>query len=106
MDIEIKIDELQKIVSKYDIESFAGFFAFFIKRHPDPATQVDLNKFESKLKDFLYLIALNAFSEKRGTEKFEFPYKELGTFADKINEIKGYNNPKKINEHNQESIIH
>ena len=31
MDIENKIDELQKLVSQYDTESFAGFF-FFIKK--------------------------------------------------------------------------
>lgn len=106
MDIENKIDELQELVSQYDTESFAGFFAFFIKRHPGPAAQMDLNKFESKLKDFLYLIALNAFSEKQGTEKFEFPGSELGRLADKLNEIKDFNNPKKISDYTKESVIH
>lgn len=106
MGIEKKIDELQKLVSQYDAESFAGFFAFFIKKHPDPAAEIDLNKFKSKLKDFLYLIALNTFSEKRGTEKFEFPQNELGVLADKLNEIKRYNDPKKINGYTKESVIH
>lgn len=106
MDLEKKIDELQEIVSKYDTESFAGFFAFFIKRHPDPAAQIDLNKFESKLKDFLYIIALNAFSEKKGDEKFEFPHNELRIIADKLNEIKDYNKPKKFNDYTKESVIH
>ena len=106
MDIEQKIDELQKLVSQYDTESFAGFFAFFIKRQPDHSAQIDLNKFESKLKDFLYLIALNAFSQQKGNEKFEFPYKDLPILADKLNEIKGYNNPIKFNKHTRESVIH
>lgn len=106
MNIENKINELQELVSQYDTESFAGFFAFFIKRHPDPAAQIDLNKFESKLKDFLYLIGLNAFSEKRGNEKFEFPQNILGILADKLNDIKGFNNPKKVNDYTKESVIH
>jgi len=106
IDIENRIDELQELVSKYDTESFAGFFAFLIKRHPDPAAQTDLNKFESKLKDFLYLIGLNAFSNKRGTEKFEFPQNNLRELADKLNDIKGYNNPKKISDYTKEFIIH
>ncbi|ROI03258.1 hypothetical protein EGI16_11885 [Chryseobacterium sp. G0240] len=106
MDLEKKIDELQEIVSKYDTESFAGFFAFFIKRHPDPAAQIDLNKFESKLKDFLYLIALNAFSKKKGTKKFELHNNELGIIADRLNKIKDYNNPEKLNDYTRESVIH
>ncbi|MBX9889181.1 MAG: hypothetical protein K2Y30_14735 [Flavobacteriaceae bacterium] len=106
MDIENKINKLQELVSKYDTESFAGFFAFFMKNHPDPAAEIDLNKFKSKLKDFLYLIALNAFSEKRGTEKFEFSQIELGILADKLNDIKGYNNTKKISDYTKESGIH
>ncbi|SIT97594.1 hypothetical protein SAMN05660493_02316 [Epilithonimonas bovis DSM 19482] len=106
MNIENKIDELQELVSQYDTESFAGFFAFFIKRHPDPAAQIDLNKFESKLKDFLYLIGLNAFSDKRGNEKFEFPQNNLGILVDKLNDIKGFNNPKKVNDYTKESVIH
>ncbi len=104
MNIEQKIDELQEFVSRYDTESFAGFFAFFIKRQPDPA-QIELNKFESRLKDFLYLIALNAFSPKQGTNKFEFSRYELGILADKLNEIKGLNNLKK-NVYTQESVVH
>ncbi|AQW92881.1 MULTISPECIES: hypothetical protein [Elizabethkingia] len=106
MDLENRIDALQKLVSKYDVESFAGFFAFFIKRHPDPALQIDLNKFESKLKDFLYLISLNAFSSHKGNKKFEIPYEDLGTMADRLNEIKNLNNPDKINEYTRESAIH
>ena len=83
---EDKIDELQDLVSKYETESFVGFFAFFIQRHPDPAEQIELNKFGSKLKDFLYLIALNAFSSKKGTIKFDFLSDDLGVMADKLNE--------------------
>ncbi|EOZ96482.1 TonB-dependent receptor [Indibacter alkaliphilus LW1] len=106
MDIEQKIDELQQLVSNYDIESFAGQLAYFIKNRPDPFAEIDLNKFESKLKDFLYLIALNVFSEKRGTEKFEIPFDGLGIVANKLNEIKGFNRVEKVVDYTTESIIH
>jgi hypothetical protein len=106
MNIEEKIDELQKLVSKYDTESFAGFFAFFIKRRPDAATDIDLNKFESKLKDFLYLIALNVFSDQKGILKFEFPNDDLGIFADKLNDLKGFTKSREVIGHTLESIIH
>lgn len=106
MDIEKKIDELQQLVSNYDTESFAGFFAYFIKKRPDPFAEIDLNKFESKLKDFLYLIALNAFSEKKGAEKFRIPFDGLGLLANKLNEIKDFNRVKKMSDYTTESVIH
>lgn len=106
MDIEQKIDELQELVSQYDTESFAGFFAFFIKRNIDPAADIELNKFGSKLKDFLYLIALNAFSNKKGTKKLEFPEDELELMADKLNEIKNFIYPQNLTEYSKESAIH
>lgn len=106
MKIEQKINELQELVSQYDTESFAGYFAFFIKKNLDPAADIDLNKFGSKLKDFLYLIALNAFSDKKGTEKFEFPENELAILADKLNEIKNFIYPQNLTEYSKESAIH
>jgi len=106
MDIEKKIDELQEIVSKYDTESFAGFFSFFMKRHPDPAADIDLNKFGSKLKDFLYLIGLNVFSNQKGSEKLKFSNRDIGRLADKLNQIKDFYYPKKISDYNHESILH
>lgn len=105
MDLEKKISELQKLVSKYDTESFAGFFAYFIRTKPDSYENIDLNKFDSKLKDFLYLIALNCFSAKRGTEKFEYSTTELGLIADKVNEIKRFNYVKNHNSYNREFVI-
>lgn len=71
MDIEHKIDELQNLVSKYDTESFAGSLAF-IKRNIDPAADIEINRFGSKLKDFLYLISLNAFSDKKERKSLSF----------------------------------
>jgi len=106
MDIEKEIDELQQLVSNYDTESFAGFFAYFIKKRPDPFAEIDLNKFESKLKDFLYLIALNAFSEKKCAERFQIPFDGLGLLADKLNEIKDFNRVKKATDYTTESVIH
>lgn len=106
MDIEIKIDELQDLVSEYDIESFAGSLAFFIKKNIDQAANVELNRFRSKLKDFLYLIGLNAFSRKKGSEKFEFPFEKLSLIADKLDEIKGFIYPKNLTDYTKESVIH
>lgn len=102
----MKIDELQLLVSNYDTESFAGFFAYFIKKRPDPFAEIDLNKFKSKLKDFLYLIALNVFSEKSGTEKFQIPFDGLGLLADKLNEIKDFKRVGKLVDYTIESVIH
>ncbi len=106
MDIERKIDELQGLVSKYDTESFAGFFAYFIKNRPSPVARIDLNKFDSKLKDFLYLISLNAFSDKVGTNKLRISTNELGIMADKLNEIKRFNYPNNFTDYTKESAIH
>jgi len=103
---ESKIDELQELVSKYDTESFAGFFAFFIKKKINPDVDTDINKFGSKLKDFLYLIALNVFSSKKGTEKFEFPAHDLSLMADKLNQIKYFDYPQNSNEHSDNTVIH
>ncbi len=105
MNIERNIDDLQKLVSKYDTESFAGFFAYFIKHRPDPFAEIDLNKFESKLRDFLYLIGLNAFSEKKGNEKFDHSNGELGIISEKLNEIKGFNRIKTYTDYTKESVI-
>ena len=106
MDIEKKIDDLQALVSKYDTQSFTGFFAYFIRKQPDPLTEIDLNKFDSKLKDFLYLIALNAFSEKKGDEKFEPLTEELGKLADKPNEIKDFHRGNSFDNYTKESAVH
>lgn len=106
MDIEKKIDELQALVSKYDTESFAGSFAYFIKNRPDSFTDIDLNKFDSKLKDFLYLIGLNVFSGRRGMDRFEYTNKELGLLADKLNEIKDFHRGSNFSHYTNESLIH
>lgn len=106
MDIEKKIEELQELVSKYDVESLAGSFAYFIKKQPDPFAEIDLNKFESKLKDFLYLISLNAFSGKRGNEKFQIPFDDLGLLAIRLKEIKDFYKVEKWIDYTTESVIH
>ncbi|WP_286444134.1 MULTISPECIES: hypothetical protein [unclassified Myroides] len=106
IDIESKIDELQELVSQYDTESFAGSLAFFIKKNIDPAADIEINRFGSKLKDFLYLISLNAFSDKKGMEKFEFPFDNLHLIADKLDEIKKIIYPQDLNNYTKESVIH
>lgn len=106
MNIEREIDELQALVSKYDTESFAGFFAYFIRKRLDAAVDIDLNKFDSKLKDFLYLIGLNVFSEKKGIEKFDYTNGDLGLLADKLDVIKNFSRAKKYSFYTKESMIH
>lgn len=106
MELENKIDELQKLVSQYDTESFAGSLAFFIKKNIDPAADIEINRFGSKLKDFLYLISLNVFSDKKGKEKFEFPFDNLHLIADKLDEIKKNIYPQDLNNYTKESVIH
>lgn len=83
-----KVDNLRLLVNQYSAESFAGFFAYFIRRRPSDKDNIDLNKFDSKLKDFLYLIGLNVFSGKQGTEKFELDTRVISSLADKLNSIK------------------
>ncbi len=106
MDIETKIDELQELVSKYDTESFAGFFAYFLKNRPDPSEGSSLNKFESKLKDFLYLITLNVFSKNKANEEFYPSEHLLERLANKLNEIKKFNRVKEIKDYNEATVIH
>jgi len=106
MIIEEKIESLQNLVSKYDIKSFAGFFAFFIGKGGHENSEVSINKFKSRLKDFLYLIALNAFTEKRGNKKFEFSDEIIGVLANKVNEIKEHYKPNEFSTYNRESVIH
>lgn len=106
IDIEHIIDELQELVSKYDSESFAGSLAFFIKQNIDPATNTEINRFGSKLKDFLYLISLNVFSDKKGQEIFEFPFEGLDQIADKLAEVKNIIYPNDLSNYTKESIIH
>ncbi len=106
MNIEEKIAELKEMTSLYDTESFAGFFAYFIKRRPQDIVDIELNKFDSKLKDFFYLIALNAFSEKKGTKEFEFSPTLIGEFADKLNKIKDEYRVEKFLDFNKDSVIH
>lgn len=106
MNIESKINELQELVSQYDTESFAGSLAFFIKKNIDSAADIEINRFGSKLKDFLYLISLNAFSDKKGKEIFEFPFDNLYLIADKLDEIKKIIYPQDLNNLTKESVIH
>ncbi|QIE58642.1 hypothetical protein G5B37_03420 [Rasiella rasia] len=107
MSLENKIEELKEIVSKYDLESFAGFFAFFLKKRPDSSSEIKLNKFKSKFKDFFYLIALHAFSDnKKGDEIFELSEKLIGELAERVNAIKDYNLEESSSDYTLESVIH
>jgi hypothetical protein len=88
IDINKKSLELKDIVSKYDLESFVGFFAYYIKQRPPSDSGNAFDLFYSKLQDFLYLIGLNAFSGKVGTEDFFLDEKILINIANRIKEIK------------------
>lgn len=106
MKIEDKINSLKDAVSKFDTQSFSGFFAYFIKHRPDYSLPIEINKFESKLKDFLYLISLNAFSESTGNEEFTLNPELLGVFADDLNEIKKFENIDFQSKSTLDSVIH
>lgn len=104
--LENAIDELIRKVSKYEAESFAGFFAYFIKRRPEDIVDVELNKFKSKLKDFFYLIALNAFAENKGNELFDFSPAAISKLADSVNEIRSHYHVQKFEDYSMETVIH
>ncbi|WP_295793967.1 hypothetical protein [Mucilaginibacter sp.] len=92
-EIELEIERLskkvKKEVSQFELESFAGYLTYFIKHRPDGLDDHPLNKFRSKLKDWLYLIALNALAEKRGEEILGLENVDLiSGWADDLNKIK------------------
>lgn len=101
-----RIEELRAMVSKYNTESFVGYFADFLRNErPNPAGN-DLNKFGSRLTDSFYLIGLNIFSSNLGTEKFEFDPLLISRLAKKIEEIKRHYRIKKLNEYSKDAMIH
>lgn len=104
--LENAIDKLIRKVSTFEPESFAGFFAYLIKRRPKDFIDIELNKFESKLKDFFYLIALNAFAENRGCEPFEFSPATIGELADLVNEIRSYYHVQNFEDYTEDAAIH
>lgn len=104
--IDKQINELQALVSKYDTESFAGFFAYFIKQRPADIVDIELNKFKSKLKDFFYLIALNVFADEKGAEKFEFSPKNISGLADRVNEIRNHYQVQEFKDYSIDVVIH
>ncbi len=104
--LENAIDALVRKVSKYEPESFAGFFAYFIKRRPEDIVDIELNKFKSKLKDFFYLIALNAFAENKGNEPFDFRPAVINELADSVNEIRSHYHIQKFEDYTDEAAIH
>jgi hypothetical protein len=92
-EIELEIEQLsekiKKQVARFELESFAGFFTYFIKQRPDKSGEHILNKYGSKLKDWQYLIALNATAEERGNEGFSLGHNDLiSDWADDLNKIK------------------
>lgn len=101
-----KIEALRKLVGQFTTESFAGFFAYFIKRRPEDIDDIELNKFHSKLKDFFYLIGLNAFSDEKGEVIFDFNPKFVGELAAGLNAIKADYYPRDLSEYTTEAIIH
>jgi len=105
-DLEKVINKLIVKVSKYEPESFAGFFAYFIKRRPEDIVDIELNKFKSKLKDFFYLIALNIFAEVKGNEPFDFSPTVISELADLVNEIRSHYHIQKFEDYTDEGAIH
>lgn len=106
MEIKLRINELKTLVTKYNTESFAGFFAYFIKNGTHNSMDIELNRFESKLKDFFYLIALNVFAENNGNEEFKFSPEMLTMLAEKVNAIKAHYRVEKFGDYTADAVIH
>jgi hypothetical protein len=104
--LENAIDKLIRKISIYEPESFAGFFAYFIKRRPEDIVDIELNKFKSKLKDFFYLIAINSFAENRGNEPFDFSPAAISELADLVNEIRSHYHVQNFEDYSMETVIH
>lgn len=79
--------QLKTEVAEYELENFAGFFTYFIKHRP-VVEESPLNDFYSKLKDYLYLIALNATAVKRGTKLITVNDPMIGKWAADLKKIK------------------
>lgn len=104
--LENAIDKLIRKVNTFEPESFAGFFAYFIKRRPKDFIDIELNKFESKLKDFFYLIALNAFTENKGCQPFDFSPATISELADLVNEIRSCYHVQHFENYTVDAAIH
>jgi len=61
--------KLKTDVSRFELESYAGFFTFFLRYRNDHPNFLDFSVFESPYKDFNYLVMLNA-SSQRGSETY------------------------------------
>jgi hypothetical protein len=79
---------LKAEVADYELESFAGFFTHFIKHRPSDENG-DLNDFYSKLKDYQYLIALNASAKSRGEKKISIGDPNIKKWSSTLRKIKG-----------------
>lgn len=104
--------QLKLEVSKYEVESFVGFFIYFIK-YPIPNDSNVLHNFRSRLRDFSYLISLNV-SANTGLEIFKPNDEILMRWASMIEELKvlyveiGVGDPAELNDDNEDrnKIIH
>lgn len=78
---------LKQEVALYGLEGFTGFFSYFIKYRPDGDNGF-MEHFESILKDFMYLIALNVFSGVEGTKDIAAGDAPIVHWASVLTEIK------------------
>lgn len=102
-----KVEKLREMISKYDTENFCGFFAYFIKNRPPVQVNISLNKFDSKLKDFLYLISLKVFSNAQdGVLVFERDDTVIGELADLLNDIKNDYYVNDFENYNLNALLH
>lgn len=106
MEITERIQELKTLVATYNTESFAGFFAYFIKNGTRDSIDITLNQFESKLKDFLYLIALNVFAENKEDMEFEFSPTQIEVLAQKLNAVKAHYRVETYEDYTTDAVIH
>lgn len=83
-----KSAELKEYVTQFDVDSFCGFCAFFIRQHSQGALPGNMTEFRSVQKDLTYLIALNYFNVKERAEYFPTTDETVGNLANRVNDIK------------------
>lgn len=106
MDIHYEINELKKIIAKYDLESFVGFCAYFIKHRANPSANIPINKLDSNLKDLLYLIGLKVSCEHTESVEFKFEDDALNDIIERLNRIKSEYRNTEHQDYTEKSAIH
>ncbi|MFT3885717.1 MAG: hypothetical protein QM724_09885 [Flavobacteriales bacterium] len=83
-----KSTELKEYVAQFDIDSFCGFCAFFIRSRTKGELSGNMTMFKSMQKELTYLMALNYFNQKSMSKYFLTTDETIAELARKVNDIK------------------